>query len=272
VAYADDEESVDSGEPQRLLEFIGPQISYRYTSGDQPVTYNGEVYAPAVAVESAIGSGGIADAPAVVIKLLCSTQLVGDYGFTMPPRTLRLRIHERQARSAEYRVIWDGRVTAINPEGRWAEVRSESHLGSALSANVPAISFQRHCNHFLYDARCRVDRNAHDFATNVTNVNGAIVTVASIGAAADQHYRAGEIVRSVDGERRTIVDQTGAVLTLAAPFRALANGNPVTLYAGCDHLIATCHTKFNNRANFGGHPSVPSSNPFLIPINLNRGT
>jgi uncharacterized phage protein (TIGR02218 family) len=272
VAYADDQHSVDSGEPQELFEFIGPQTSYHYTSGDQPITYNGEVYAPAVSEASAIGAGGVTDAPAVIVKVLCSTQLVLDYGFLTQPRSLRLRIHERQARSAEYQVKWDGRVSAMIPEGRWCEVRSESHLGLALSANVPGISFQRHCNHALYGRFCRVDRNAFAFATNVTNVNGAIVTVASIGGGADQVYRAGEIVRNVDGERRTIVDQTGAVLTLASAFGTLANGNAVTLYRGCDHLIATCHTVFDNRVNFGGHPSVPSSNPFLIPINLNRGT
>lgn len=272
MAYADDEESVDAGEPQELLEFIGPQIVYRYTTGDQPITYNGQVFAPAVAERSAIGAGSVVDAPAVIVKVLCSTQLVADYGFLTQLRTLRLRIHERQARSAEYQVKWDGRVSAMMPEGRWCEVRSESHLGLALSSNVPGVSFQRHCNHPLYGRLCRVDRNAHAFATNVTNVNGAIVTLASIGGAADQVYRAGEIVRTVDGESRTIVDQTGAVLKLASAFGVLANGNPVTLYKGCDHLIATCHTKFANRVNFGGHPSVPSSNPFLIPINLNRGT
>jgi len=98
------------------------------------------------------------------------------------------------------------------------------------------------------------------------------VTLASIGIAPDQWFRAGEIVRNVDGERRAIVDQAGAVLTLAHPFRTLLNGNGVTLYAGCDHTLATCSDKFNNAVNFGGHPTVPSSNPFLTPIRLTRGS
>lgn len=272
MAYSDDERSTSDGEPLELFEFIGPQVTYRYATGDQPFTLNGNLFTPTQASASAVGAAGVSDAPSLTVRVPVSSQVAIDYSFATQPRSLRLRVYRWQVSSADYRLVWDGRVTGITPEGRWATARSESNFGSALDANVPAISFQRHCNHFLYSVTCKVNRLDFDLATQVTNVNGAIVTVASIGGQADQWFRAGEIVRDVDGERRTIVDQTGAVLTLASAFRTLANGNSVTLYAGCDHLIATCHAKFNNRENFGGHPGVPSSNPFLVPINLTRGT
>ena len=37
-------------------------------------------------------------------------------------------------------------------------------------------------------------------------------------------------------------------------------GSMVTLLPGCDRSMTTCQTKFNNYANFGGHPFVPARN------------
>lgn len=272
MAYADDERSALDGEPAELFEFLGPQVAYRYASGTEAVVLDGQSFAPTTISRTSVAAAGTQDTPALVVTLPSSAQVVADYGFSTPPRTLRLRVHRKQEQSGEFRVIWDGQVVALSPKGRLTEARSVSQIADRIEANVPAITFQRLCNHFLYDGRCRVDRAAYDFAAIVTTVNGSTVTLNSVGLAPDQYYRAGEIVRDLDGERRTIVDQVGAVLKLSSPFRTLANGNAVTLYAGCDHKIGTCSDKFNNRANFGGHPSVPSSNPFVVGITLTRGS
>lgn len=274
MAYADDEVSPNAGEPVELYEFAGPQLFYRYTSGDQPVTLNGNIFAPLAALtRSALGANSTSDTAALVVTMPTTAQVVRDYGLDdVPPRSLLLRVYRRQARSLDFVEIWVGSVVAIKPSGRMAEVRSVSQLGERLSTAVPAVSVQRMCNHVLYSRFCRVDRLTYDFETVVTNVSGGTVTLASIGIAPDDWFRAGEIVRNVDGERRTIVKQTGAVLTLASPFRTLANGNGVTLYAGCDHTLETCADKFNNAINFGGHPTVPGSNPFLVPIRLVKAT
>lgn len=274
MAFADDEISPHDGDTVELYEFIGPQIAYRYTSCERQIVLNGNVYTPVAGlVRTAIGANSTGDTAALAVSLPVTTQVIRDYGLDdVPPRSLLLRVYRRQERSAEYVEIWIGSVNSIQPMGRMAEVRSISQLGERLDMVLPSVSVQRLCNHFLFDRRCRVDRLTYDFETVVTNVSGATVTLASIGIAPDQWFRAGEIVRNVDGERRAIVDQAGAVLTLAHPFRTLLNGNGVTLYAGCDHTLATCSDKFNNAVNFGGHPTVPSSNPFLTPIRLTRGS
>lgn len=269
MAYADDERSTRDGDPRELVEFLGPQIAYRYSLGDE-IVHEGHVYSPLPISLSPVGVSGTVDPPALDVRLPVSANVVTDYGFGSPPRTLRLRVHRRQTRSAEWRVIWDGVVVGVKPSGRWAVVRSESQVGRRLSTTLPSVTVQRHCNHFLYDRHCRVDRLTYDFTALVTNVNGASVTLNSIGIAPDQWFRAGEIVRDVDGERRAIVDQVGAVLKLSSPFNHLANGDGVTLYAGCDHTVGTCSDRFNNLVNFGGHPSVPSSNPWHLPILLTR--
>lgn len=272
MTYEADEESVYDGEPYELFDFAGPQISYRYTSDQVAKTYDSNSYTPLAGLKrSRLGANSTRDANAILVTMPSSTTVVADYGFGVPPRSLRLRIYRIQDRSGVALTIWDGAVIGLKPRGASAEIRSSSQLAENLGTNIPSVSIQPICNHVLYDERCVVTRASFDQAATVSSVSGYTVTVSTVGGNPDQWFRAGEIVRDTDGERRQIVDQVGAVLTISSSFRTLAGSDAVTLYAGCDHRNATCGDKFSNRANFGGHPSVPSSNPFLVPLRLTRG-
>jgi uncharacterized phage protein (TIGR02218 family) len=267
VTYAQDEESVSDGEPIELYEFIGPTATYRYTSNVVAVEYEGDTYAPTAGLgRSAFTGGSTQDPGTLEVQIGIAAQVVRDYGFATPPRNLRLRIHRQQANSGAYQVGWDGTVIGIRPRGRTAVVRSSSQLGERLRTSLPSVVVQPTCNHFLYDAHCAVTRIP--FSLLVSGISGNTLTLNSTGGAPDDWFRAGEIVRDLDGERRTIVDQVGAVLTLFSTFGTLANGDAVTVYAGCDHTVQTCSDKFNNVVNFGGMPSIQPSNPFIFGIRL----
>lgn len=272
TTYAEAETSPDDGEPVDLYEFAGSNQTYRYTSGLASVEYGGQTFTPAAVSRGDVGARSTIDAATMTVTIATSAELVQDFGFGNPPRSLNLKIYRLQTLSGEARVIWDGRVIALAPRGRRTEVRSSSHVGERMATSIPSVSFQRLCNHFLYDDRCRVDRTVYDSDALVSGVSadGRTVTVNSIGIAPDQWYRSGEVVRALDSERRLVIAQVGAVLTLSAPFRTLANGDALTLYAGCDHGITMCSDKFNNVPNFGGHPSIPQSNPFILPLRLLR--
>ena len=271
MPYADDENSAHDGEPRELYEFIGPNTTYRYTSGTIAVTYLTNTYALVEGLRrSSVGSGSTDDPVALEVSIACSAQVVEDYGFTTPPRSLRLKVYRQQVNSAEFQTIWDGVVVAISAKGRMARIRSASQMGDRLSNTVPSVSIQRTCNHFLYDSHCTINAATYDLAVTVSVIDGAELTVNTIGGASDSWYRAGKIVRDSDGESRTIVAQVGTLLTLHSAFGVLAVGNAMTLYAGCDHTVQTCNEKFNNTVNFGGHPMIPQSNPFLVGLRLKR--
>jgi len=70
------------------------------------------------------------------------------------------------------------------------------------------------------------------------------------------------VLQTVQGHRRMILSHVGDTVTLTAAILGLAPGSTVTAFAGCDHTISTCDSKFNNRENFGGFPYFPSINPF----------
>lgn len=275
MTYALDVASSRRGDAQELYRFDGPQVSYTYTSGTRSHTFalDGLVYAPLAGLKrTGRGSSSSADKTTVTVTFSGNCDLATDYAYGTPPASLRLRIYELQRYSLGYQLVWDGDVVACSAKGVLVEMRSTSQLAERMASPVPSVSFQSLCNHFLYDARCTMDRATvgHNHAALVSSisVSGFTVTVDSIGLFFDDWFRAGEIVRDSDGERRLIVGQVGAVLTIAAPFRELAATDAVTLYAGCDHRIATCSDKFNNVANYGGHPAMPNSNPFIVNIRL----
>lgn len=270
--FDDDETGQVTSSPIEAYEFIGSATTWRVTSAIAAVTIDGNSYTPtAGVVRSSVVLATVKDAPTLTVQMPISHALVQHYGFQTPPRSLRCKVYRYQPTADEYIVEWDGEVTSLAPKGLMAEIRVPSALGARLGTSVPTLTIRKHCLHALYDARCRVARASFDLATTVASVSatdGRIVTVAGIGGNPDQWFRAGEIVRDSDGERRSIVDQTGAVLKLVAPFRTLANPDPVTLYAGCDHKVETCDSKFANTANFSGFSTMPKLNPFRVPLRL----
>jgi uncharacterized phage protein (TIGR02218 family) len=272
MAYDDDESSQAAGAPIEGYEFIGSATTWRYTSHVEAVTIDGDTYTPIAGLRrSSVGLGSTNDTPVLKMALPVTSPVVQHYAFATPPRTLQLNVWRYQPVSGEWKRYWHGEVTSIAPKGPSAEVTSPSNLAARLSTNVPGLTVRTHCSHFLYDARCRVARAGFDHTTTVASVNGTdarIITVAGVGAFPDQYFKAGEIVRDSDGERRSIIDQVGAVLKVASAFRTLANPDVVTLYAGCDHTAATCETKFSNTVNFGGFPRMPKRNPFRVAITL----
>lgn len=284
MAYYDDEASVADGAPTELYDFTAPATSYRYTSAAAAVTYGGNSYTPAPGLRrSAVGAGTTQANASLTVAMRSAESLIQAFGFGSPPRSLRLRVYRQQATSGETVTIWDGVVVAITSRGAMAELRSTSQVGLRLATQVPALAVQGRCQHFLYDARCKVDRTAYQHTTTVASFTSNTITLTSDGGNPDGWFaNGGEIERVTDGERRSIYDHTGNVVTLSSPFVTIANGDSVRVWPGCDHqhrirsdgfpatLTADghCLNKFNNVVNFGGHPTVPGSNPFALGVHL----
>lgn len=267
--FATDETSRQGSAPAELYEFTGPATAYRYTSGIETVSLGGHDYEPLAGIRrTSIALGTTRDTPTLTVILPIASAVVGDYAFDEPPRSLSLKVYRYQPESDEYVIDWRGEVTSIKPRGEDAEVSIPSLLGARLGTSVPGLVVRKHCLHVLGDARCRVVMTLFDHATTVSMASGTAVTVAGVGGADDQWFRAGEIVRDSDGERRLIIDQVGGVLEIVSPFRTLNGGDAVTLYAGCDHSAATCAAKFDNLVNFSGCATIPKFNPFRVPVRL----
>ena len=72
---------------------------------------------------------------------------------------------------------------------------------------------------------------------------------------------AGGWLQTPAGARHMIVSESYAGVELLYPV-GLAPQTPVELVAGCDHSMPTCAARFDNLANYGGFPFIPTKNPF----------
>jgi len=268
MAFLDTEQSVHGGTVVEMFRFaVSGATSRYYTSWQEDITaFFNATYTAIPITRSAIAVGPTVDAPPLEVTMPFNADLITDLLFKTPPRKAELRIfrsHSTTPTAFNSKQIWRGLVGYAGLRGpRTAVLTVQSDMSSALDTPISSLCYQTLCNHVLYDARCTVDKTSFDQATTVSSISGNVVTVGTLSAAPDQTYKGGEIVRDSDGERRTIVDQTGTALTLMLPFRELAVTDAVTCYQGCDHLRATCNTKFSNLVNFGGFGDLRGPNIF----------
>lgn len=259
------EASTHDGSPVECYKFIGTFRTYLYTSADVPVTLNGETYEPIPTSRQSIRAGTQADDNlALEIALPYNVDVVQDYAYAESPPSLVLelyRVHRGTSYATDWVLLWKGRVTSFNVDGRVAKLRIPSIFSSALQGNVPNAFYQNPCNHVLYDGRCGLSRSLFTQLTTVIVAGQTAFEVADDGFP-DDYLQAGEAVITRSGERRMILSNVVNVIQITYPFVDLRLGDEVELVAGCDHSWTTCKTKFNNGARYGGHPHLPADNPF----------
>lgn len=264
MTWITDDASVSDSAPRDLYTFVGPNTTYRYTSHVEDVSYGGNTYTALAGLRrSELGHSSIIDPPELTVDLPVTAQVVQDHAFGRPPRSLTFTLQTYQVVSAAVLERWRGDVGPFAILGRNAKCRIPLLIGDALDVMLPGAYFQALCGVALYSTECGVVRASFDLAATVSSFTGSTLVVSTIGGNPDQWFRAGEVLRDSDGEKRNILDQTGTTLTLDEPFRTLANGNALTLYAGCAHDVQTCHEKFSAVASFRGHPYIGDKNPFI---------
>lgn len=281
MTYDARETSTQSGQPVELYTFSVAMRTYRYTSAEEPVSYGGYDYEQLA---------GLGRGPVVLMQAGKSREmeialprthaialvLTGN-GSGIPPRTATLTVRRLHRSDAEARLLWSGAIAQVRIDGSYLRLRVPNGADAALDVGLPFARVSGTCQHILYGPGCEVVRDYATYKTQgylvattaVSQTSAGVLTVAdmnnSSGAAhANQWARYGEVRRVVDGERRTVLDHTGTALTLDVPFGTIFAGDDLEVYAGCDHQIGTCGSKFGNGQKFGGHPSAPSSNPMNI--------
>jgi len=124
------------------------------------------------------------------------------------------------------------------------------------------------CDAVLGDARCSVTLATYTVTGAVTTATSARVFTDTARTEADGYFDGGLITWTAgnnDTYSMEIKTSTAAgVITLQ---QAMPNvtviGDTYSLSAGCDKLLATCKTKFNNVVNFRGFPHVPGQDQMI---------
>lgn len=269
TTYIEDEQSIEDGEPRLAIEIELPAVTYRLATGDRDLVVDGNTYRKAPIDSGPFGVAQVDETRELEISLPVDHAVPRRYTRqALPPQFLRVTVRRVQLRSGQAQVVFRGDVTSMAIDGSVAKLLVASRLGEALQRRIPTITAGRGCPHVLYDANCRAPRLSFTVITSVLSSDGAAVTLTSDGGKPDQWFQFGELIHIPSGERVTIFDHTGDVVTLQFPVVDMQAGDTVAVAAGCAHDITTCFTKFGNQANFGGAPQMPDSNPMIPGKNL----
>lgn len=272
MSYNDKEISTQDGRPVALYMMEWGNTVWRYTSADQQITrselVNGVAadvtYVPKAMSDSGMVQGG---SSANDFTVDCPTDLpiVGLFRGTPPSETIWLTVRRIHMGETDSPIYWTGTVTNV----KRLDLANAQIIGKPLTASFKRtglrLCWTRECPHFLYDFDCKVSASAYAQTANLTALTATTLTM-DLAGKPDQYYRGGYISwqANADGtkERRMISGQVGNTITVLGLTDGLAVGKAVTAYPGCDRSSATCVSKFNNLANFGGFEFMPGQSPF----------
>jgi uncharacterized phage protein (TIGR02218 family) len=155
--------------------------------------------------------------------------------------------------------LFKGRISTIDQVGRTQAILTVASDLVILDYDMPHNLFSPTCNHILYDAGCGVIRGT--YAAAGTAGAGSTANQINFAGTAALHAQGAIVFSSGQNANVRATVKTvsvGSFLTLMYPLPfAPAAGDAFTVYAGCDHTLATCQSQFNNKANFRGFPFVP---------------
>jgi uncharacterized phage protein (TIGR02218 family) len=267
MSYDSLSSGAETSKPIELYTISVGGTVYYYTSAEDEITIGADTWEP-LAIEREVITAEAKEREGAELKITmpATTAVAREYINTVPGviTTIEIQRVERDDIGAtDTKVkIFEGVLSSVSFEND-AEIASVHCRGQVDQAGrpMPRYTYQGLCNHVLYDARCGIVESSFKFTGEVIAVSGNTITVEGADAQADGYYNSG-FVEFASNDHRLILDHTGEVLTLVLPFAQSPLGQQVDLFAGCDHTISVCKSKFNNVENYGGFAFVPILNPF----------
>jgi len=281
TTFAEDEASVAHS---RIIEFYDIVLSsvptpYRLAAGNRDLQVGSNLYVatPALRTELVAPQVDGSGSSGLTLSLPIDHAIVKRwFQGGVPPRKTTVTAWRKQERSAALEQQWIGLVTSMSCEGTIAKLLIPAQIVANAQKYLPTVTTQQTCPYILYDKMCQVDRTLFKVATTAILVEGRDVRI-DIGDAAKIGQTVpwtlgGELLHVASGERMPIVLQTDAdpasgstitTLSMQLPLPDLKTGDAIEVYAGCDHSIQTCKTKFANQTRFGGYPDAALTNFFL---------
>lgn len=263
MTYSTYENSLDSGTPIELYEFVQGSNRWNYISGADSIVRLGQTYTPMPVSRDRIKQTSDIFKDSLKLSFPRDDPFASQFlGFAPEDVTTVtvLRGHVGDPDN-EFIVYWKGRVVGAKASGNEINVECESVFTSIKRPGLRA-RFEYGCRRTLYLKGCNVNRELYKHEGEVLSIaNGLVVAVGGAALQPAGFYTGGMLV-APDGTPRFITAHSGDQVTMARPLPGLVGGMTVALYPGCDHLLGTCKNKFNNLDNFGGFPFIPGRNPF----------
>lgn len=250
------------GEPVAGVRFIVSLDQYAYSLGDLAFDYQDVEYVPLAGITvSNVTQDANEQMSDVKVEGPFNNEVTARFLAAVSPETYVVEIYSTHYGASDADRIFKGLVIGVDVEGRYSTLTCASEM-SLLKTMGLRRTFSRRCSNQLFEPdSCGVDPTTFTHTASVAGVMGVTVDVGRAGEFDDGYFDSGTFKRSSTGEWRTIMKHVGTTLTLMAPFNNLQAGEDIIIRAGCDHKIATCHEKFNNKRRCQCWANVPAINP-----------
>lgn len=265
MAYDVIEDSREGGSPQVLYHFELNDKNWRYTAGPERVNIDNKWWEPAAISDTGVKQKGEAVSDILNLTVPSTLDLVDFFARTPPSSPLHLTIRRYHIGDNESVVTYVGQVSTVNQNIPGQAIVSCNTLSATMDRKGLRLSWSRTCPHALYDKQCKADPAVFAVAAVVTEVGAGTVTAEEFSTRPPGHFNGGylEWIDPERGlERRAIEEHDGNQVLMFGASDGITPGLEVTAYPGCDRVANTCKLKFNNLANYGGIPSMPTKSPF----------
>ncbi len=261
--YLNDEQSEAYGQPVELYLFDrddGAEF-WSYTSNDSSIIYGGKTYAPVLIQRGDI----VLDLNSLKTQLEIEVDLTNPFvrnSISEPIEgVVQLTIYRRHLDS--YVTYWKGYFRGAKFRTRTAVIIAGLKISSLKRFGLMR-KFQRNCTLALYSTWCTISKSDSDFYVDgtINLVTGTTIDATIFNSESDGWFLGGIFKTDSGSCLQKIVHHSGTEIKISRSVSALAAGDTFRAWAGCDHLKATCKTKFSNKLNFGGMPYLPDKNPF----------
>lgn len=264
MTYDARERSAEDGRPVELYTFTRGVVASRYTSADRTQLVAANTYTAAVIKRGRLEQSAELNRRALKLTVARDFPIAELFRVSPPSDAVAVVLQRFHVDDDQVATLWTGRVMNVS----WgSDVGQATITCEPLDASMRRTGLRRlygrGCPHVLGGPGCNVDLATFAVAGTVTAVGPFTVTAPEYATQPDGYFDGGVLAYAIGGttERRYIVAHAGSVLTLDR--RALGLGVAAVAQAmpGCDHTLATCHDKFDNSANYGGQPFIPTKNP-----------
>ena len=258
MSYDSQEQGAATSQPAELYDLYDVMGNHwRYTSSSEIQTYLSHDYAPEVINRKAIEISENQFKNMMEITLGRNNAFAIQYIVAPPESKIGLFIYRLQG--ADYIMYWSGIVQMVTFDKNGVATAKATMNTATFGGVSKRRRCQILCDHALYDAGCKVNKEAYKTTGNLTSVVGKTLKAAEFAAKANGYFIAGQI--KIGDARRLIKSHTGDTIIVTRPFINIEIGNSFAAYAGCNHTPEICWSKFINSVNFGGQEFLPTKNP-----------
>lgn len=271
--FATYEESRDTGKPVSLYEFSykdgDDDATLRYTDADVEVVYSTKTYFPRPINRGPITQSGSLDKATLEITVPTISEIANRYVSGVPSSVVLVSIRQGHLSDSDHAfpVAWFGRVSVVIRDYDVTTLQCEPFHTSIRRVGLRR-NYQSACPHAFTGPACGYPTVLARRAAYAETVSGRVVNLTATGgwngSLPIDAYPGGmiEYSWSLGTEFIPVVSSGEYGVTLHRIAPGLVSGSMIFIYPGCDKSLTRCRDVFNNVANYGGQPWIPTKNPF----------